>query len=64
MKKRINITLEESIIEKVDILAKVRGIDRSTMISILIYDSYDLLELRMQGEDISNRFIDDFGGVH
>lgn len=55
MKKRVNITMEESILSKLDKLAKDRGIDRSTMLSILVYDSYDLVDLRDSGIDISNQ---------
>lgn len=38
MKKRINITMEDWLIKKVDDLSKARGIDRSTALSILVYD--------------------------
>lgn len=55
MKKRVNITMEESILSKLDKLAKDRGIDRSTMLSILVYDSYDLVELRNSGFDTDNQ---------
>lgn len=55
MKKRVNITMEESILSKLDKLAKDRGIDRSTMLSILVYDSYDLVELRDNGINTNNQ---------
>lgn len=54
MKKRINVTLEEHILHTVDRLAKERGIDRSTMISILIYDSANIIELRDVGDSVEN----------
>lgn len=54
MKKRINVTLEEHILHTVDRLAKERGIDRSTMISILIYDSANIIELRDGGDSVEN----------
>lgn len=38
MKKRINITMEDWLIKKVDDLSKARGLDRSTVLSILVYD--------------------------
>ena len=46
MKKRVNFTIEESVLAKLDKMAKDRGIDRSTMISVLIYDSAQIIELR------------------
>lgn len=52
MKKRINVTLEEHILKTVDRLARERGIDRSTMISILIYDSANIIELRDGGNSV------------
>lgn len=55
MKKRVNFTIEEHVLEKLDKMAKDRGIDRSTMISVLIYDSYDLVDLRDSGIDVSNQ---------
>lgn len=55
MKKRVNFTIEEHVLERLDKMAEARGIDRSTMISVLIYDSYDLVDLRDSGLDISNQ---------
>lgn len=52
MKKRVNVTLEEHIVQTVDMLAKERGIDRSTMISILIYDAANIIELRDSGNSV------------
>ena len=54
MKKRINFTIEESVLNKLDQMAKDRGIDRSTMISVLIYDSYNILDLRDHGISTDN----------
>lgn len=54
MKKRVNVTLEEHILQTVDRLAKERGIDRSTMISVLIYDSANIIDLRNEGENVNN----------
>lgn len=54
MKKRVNMTIEESILKKLDQMAADRGIDRSTMVQILVYDSYDLVELRDEGLDTDN----------
>ena len=55
MKKRVNFTIEEHVLEKLDKMAKDRGIDRSTMISVLIYDSYDLVDLRDCGIDVQQK---------
>lgn len=46
MKKRVNFTIEEHVLDKLDQMAKERGIDRSTMISVLIYDSAQIIEIR------------------
>ena len=53
MKKRINITVDEFILKKVDEMAKNRGIDRSTMFSILVYDAQlnELLSLYKKNEE-------------
>lgn len=46
MKKRVNFTIEEHVLDNLDKMAKDRGIDRSTMISVLIYDFANIVELR------------------
>lgn len=53
MKKRVNISIEEHVLTKVDEMAKQRGIDRSTMISILIYDATQIIEIR-HSDDTDN----------
>ena len=63
MKKRINITIEDHVLNKIDSMAKERGIDRSTMISILAFDSYQLLDLKKSGDDVSNSAINTFGEI-
>ena len=45
MKKRVNITIEEKMLNTLDKMAEERGVDRSTMISILVYDSAALIDL-------------------
>lgn len=62
MKKRVNITVEEHVLRKLDEMAKERGIDRSTMISVLVFDSYNLVDLRSRGVD-ANGYIDNTFGV-
>lgn len=53
MKKRVNFTIEEHVLEKLDKMAKDRGIDRSTMISILVYDSEALIDLVNADVDVN-----------
>ena len=38
MKKRVNVTLEQHVLEILDHMAKDRGISRSSMLSVLILD--------------------------
>lgn len=57
MKKRVNFTIEEHVLQKLDNMAKERGIDRSTMISILIYDSESLLDLLRQGSPDTESYL-------
>ena len=54
MKKRINITMEEWLIDKVDKMAKDRGIDRSSMLSILVYDASAFVDMVSEGETTAN----------
>lgn len=61
MKKRVNFTIEERVLAKLDKMADDRGIDRSTMISVLIYDSYNLIDLKEKGIDPSNYSVNMFG---
>lgn len=63
MKKRINITIEDHVLNMVDELAKSRGIDRSTMISVLIYDSYNLID-SVEDSSVSDRMINDFCRIY
>ena len=62
MKKRVNITIEDHVLNKVDEMARERGIDRSTMISVLIYDASQIIEMRNTG-DVSQWQIDSLGQI-
>lgn len=50
MKKRVNITIEEWLLECIDRAAKRRGIDRSTFLSMLVYDNVYLDEFAKEHE--------------
>lgn len=50
MKKRVNITVEDRLLKILDNMAEERGVDRSTMISLMIYDSNVLVELQKNTE--------------
>lgn len=39
MKKRVNITIEDWLLKSLDEEAKKRGLDRSTLLSMLVYDN-------------------------
>lgn len=62
MKKRINVTMEQWLVDTVDKMAKERGIDRSSMISILVYDANQLVELKEEGATTAS--ITGIGDVH
>lgn len=51
MKKRVNITIEDWLLDCIDRAAKKRGIDRSTLLSILAYDNVYLDEFVKEHED-------------
>lgn len=54
MKKRINITMEDWLIKNVDDLSKARGIDRSTALSILVYDQLCNIDMAVSNGEIAS----------
>lgn len=51
MKKRVNITIEGWLLDCIDRAAKNRGIDRSTLLSIIAYDHVYLEEFIKEHEN-------------